>query len=122
MAIDGEAKVVLRVGIEGFAPVIEVHIGEPELGFGAAEAAQHPLGMDEDIDEASLDGAVGVVVRVIVGGEGRQAGGVFVADDLGFGIDASFAGVLTGNGFARDGTRSGGLFANCYDSRRSDVR
>ena len=77
------------------------------MGFGAAETAKHPFGMDEDVDEGAFDGAEGLVVGVVVGSEGVEIFAGFVADDFGFAVYAGFAGVLTGGEFAGLGTRAG---------------
>ena len=42
-------------------------------------------------------------------GEGLEFGGVFVADDLGFGVDAGFQGVERGDGLAFGGSGAGGF-------------
>jgi hypothetical protein len=81
----------------------------PELGFDAAEAAEGPLGVDEDVDEAALLGGVGEEAVVVVGGEGFEVGGIFAGDDLRGGVDAGFDGVEAGGGFAGGGAGSGGF-------------
>jgi len=84
-------------------------ISGPELGFGAAEAAQGPFGVGEDVDEAALFGGIGVEAVDVVGDERIEIGRVFVVDDFGFGEDAGLGAIAAGNGFARGGAGAGGL-------------
>ena len=79
----------------------------PELGFGLAEAAEGPLGIDEDVDEGALGGGLGLVVEEVLGGQGVEGGGVFATDDLGFGVDAGFQGILGRGGLALSGAGTG---------------
>jgi hypothetical protein len=72
--------------------------GVPELGFGAAHAAEAPLAVDEGIDEETLIGIGGAVVLVVFGGELGETFGGFVEHDLMRGVDAVFPGVETGCG------------------------
>jgi len=74
--------------------------GFPELGLGFAEAAEEPLGIDEDIEQGALGGGLGLEFGEVVAGEGGQGGGVLAADDLGLGVDARFQGVLGSGGLA----------------------
>ena len=88
VVIDGATEVVV-VGVEGAGTGVGAVF--PELGFGAAETAEHPFGMDEDVDEGAFGWADGLVVGVVVGGEGVEVCLLFAADDFSFGVDAGFA-------------------------------
>jgi hypothetical protein len=106
VVIEGAAE-----GVEVFdeGALAPVGVLLPELGFGAAEAAEGPFGVDEDIDEVALFGGVGVEAVVVACGEGFEIGGVFVADGFRLGVDAGAEGVLTGGGFTGGGAGAGGL-------------
>jgi hypothetical protein len=115
IVIEGAAEGEEVFGGAGFAPL---HVLAPELGFGAAEAAEGPLGIDEDVDEGALLGGIGVEAGVVTGGEGIEGGGVLVADDFGFGEDAGAEGVVAGDGFAGRGAGAGGFLriaTVCFD-------
>jgi hypothetical protein len=81
----------------------------PEVGFGLAEAAEEPLGIDEDVDEGALGGGLGLVVEEVLGGQGVEGRGVFATDDLGLRVDAGFQGILGRGGLALSGARAGGF-------------
>jgi hypothetical protein len=81
----------------------------PELGFGAAEAAEGPFGVDQGVDEGALFGGVGLETVEIFGGEGCEVVGIFAGDDFGLGVDAGGEGIETGDGFTGRGTGSGGF-------------
>ena len=53
----------------------------PELGFGGAEAAEGPFAGDELVDEAAGFRGGGLVVAVVVGGEGVELGAGFGGED-----------------------------------------
>ena len=93
-------RCVLIQSVEGFRGVGE--FVSPELGLGAAEAAELPIGADEVVDEDAFSGGGGLPLEVIVAGEGFQFAGVLAGDDLRFGFDASFECVE-----ARDGLSFG---------------
>jgi hypothetical protein len=96
----------------------------PELGFDAAEAAEEPFGIDEGVDEHALLRGGGMEAVVILVGEGFEAGGGFVLDDVGTGVDAGFESVHRRAGLALGGAGSGGflrveaigceLFLSCH--------
>ncbi|MGO9255050.1 MAG: hypothetical protein ACLQU1_01920, partial [Bryobacteraceae bacterium] len=46
----------------------------PELGFGLAEAAEGPLGIDEDVDEGALGGGLGLVIKKVLSRQGVESG------------------------------------------------
>jgi len=106
IVVEGAAEGVEIFRDGGFAGL---GVPVPELGFTAAETAEGPLGVDEDIDEAALFGGVGVEAVVVACGEGFEIGGVFVADGFRLGVDAGAEGVLTGGGFTGGGAGAGGL-------------
>ena len=94
----------------GFAELVgAVHLILPELGAGFGEAAEVPLALDEEFELAALFGGVGLVVVEVFRGESFQFGGVFAADDEGFGINAGFQGVHAGTGFALGGAGTGAI-------------
>jgi hypothetical protein len=102
----------------GAARLAPLHVLFPELGFGAAEAAEGPLGVDEDIDEGALLWGAGVEAIVVGSGEGFEIGSVFVADGFGFGVDAGAEGVVAGDGNASGGAGAGGFLriaTVCFD-------
>ena len=103
---EGSTEVVL-VGVEGALGSFDGSF--PHMGFGAAKAAEHPVGVDEDVDVEALVGSGGVEASVVVGGEGFEVGGGFSGDDFGFGIDAGFEGVLRRGELAGHGAGSGGF-------------
>jgi hypothetical protein len=86
VAIDGAAE---RIGpdLVVIGPLGVVHLFIPQLGFGAAEAAEGPFGMDEDVDEAALFGRFGLETVDVFEGEDCEVAGIFAADDFGFGIN-----------------------------------
>ena len=103
-AIEGEAE----AGGIG-AVVVLVDVGIPEAGFGAAEAAEDPLGMDGDVEEGVLIGGIGQVAGVEGGGDVLEIGLAFADDDLGLGVEAGLGVVAGGGGFARGGAGAGGF-------------
>ena len=64
----------------------------PELGFGTAEAAELPIGVDEGVDQKTLEGTNGLELAMVVGGESFQLTRIFAGNDLGRGVDASVQG------------------------------
>jgi hypothetical protein len=80
----------------------------PDLGFGATEAAELPIGGDEGIDQEALLGCLGMEAVVVVEDEGFEVFGVFTGDDGRLGVNAGFEGVHAGGGFAAIGARTGG--------------
>jgi len=103
-------------GVEGAAEagrvgavLVFLDVVIPEAGFGAAEAAEDPLGMDGDVEEGLLAGGIGVVAGVEGGGETLEIGLAFADDDLGLGVEAGGEGVPAGVGTAGGGAGAGGL-------------
>jgi hypothetical protein len=74
-----------------------------ELGFEGAEAALHPLGGDQGIDQGADFGGGGLVAVVILGGEEREGRWIFAGDDLGLSVNAAFERVETDSSPAREG-------------------
>jgi hypothetical protein len=114
-ALEGFAEnLVFGIGLVGVPAVVKVcEVGEPvfpEVGFGFAETAEQPLGIDEDVDEGALGGGLGLVVEEVLSGQGVEGRGVFATDDLGLGVDARFQGVLGRGGLALSGARPGRFF------------
>ena len=81
----------------------------PELGFEATETAELPIGVNQGVDEESLNRRSWVELFLISGGEGIEFGGVLAGDNLRFGMDAGFERVETGDGLALRGARPGGV-------------
>jgi hypothetical protein len=111
-----EAGEALRGTLEGSAEhFVRVTVCDtrelvfPEVGFDFAEAAEQPLGIDEDIDEGALDGGLGLVVEEVLSRQGVEARGVLATDDLGLGVDARFQGILGRGGLALGGAGTGGM-------------
>jgi hypothetical protein len=104
VAIEGAAE---AGGVGAVVVIVDEVI--PDAGFGAAEAAENPLGMDGDVEEGLGDGGVGEVAGGEVGGEVLEIGLAFADDDLGFGVQAGLGVVEGGGGFARGGAGAGGL-------------
>src|SRR5580700_2041252 len=75
----------------------------PELGIGAAQAAEAPFVANERVDEEALAGVGGAVMFVVFGGELGEIFGFFVEHDLGMGEDAVLHGVVAGCGLALSG-------------------
>jgi len=103
-AIEGATEVVGVVAVAVF-----VDVGVPEAGFGAAEAAENPLGMDGDVEESLLLGGIGLKLGVEGGGEVLEIGLAFTDDDLGLGVEAGLGVVEGGGGFARRCAGAGGF-------------
>ena len=98
---------VLIESVEGFRGVGQ--LVSPELGLGAAETAELPIGADEVVDEGAFGGSGGLPLEVIVVGEGFELIGVLAGDDLRFGFDAGFECVEAGNGFSFGRARARGV-------------
>ncbi len=80
---------LLAESTEGFRGIDEF-VG-PELGLGAAQTAELPIGADKIVDEGAFGGSGGLPLEVIVVGEGFELAGVLAGDDLRFGFDAASA-------------------------------
>jgi len=74
-----------------------------ELRFDGAEAALHPLGGDQGIDQGAHFGSSGPVAVMILGGESGESRGVFAGDDLGLSVDAGLEGIEADCGLALSG-------------------
>jgi hypothetical protein len=118
---EGRAEeLVVRGGVvptEGLVLAADVsEIIFPDPGFGLAEAAEGPLGIDEELDEGGPrghpGGGLGLVVEEVLGGEGVEAGGVFAMDDWGLTVGPrgrpGFQSILGGGGLAPSGAGTGG--------------
>jgi hypothetical protein len=92
----------LSEGVLLWVAVLVVALILPRLGFGGAEAAEHPLAVDKVVDEAAGIGGGGLVVLVVVFGELVEVGKVFGREDEGLAVDAGFEGVHGGSGLACD--------------------
>jgi len=105
--LEGFAEETVGEGFMGAPAVVVVgdfeELGFPKLGFGLAQAAEGPFGIDEDIDEGTLGGGLGAVIVEVLSGERGEGIGVLAADDLGLGVDAGFQGILGRDGLARRG-------------------
>jgi hypothetical protein len=85
-----------------------LHFAFEDLGIDSAKAAEQPLVVDEDIDEEAFFGGGGKESLAIFPGKGFKGGGVFAADDVGFGVNAGLESIHAGDGPARNGARAGG--------------
>jgi hypothetical protein len=83
VAIEGAAEASGAVAV-----VVIVDEVIPDGGFGAAEAAEEPLGMDGDVEDGLLLRGIGLVAGVEGGGEVLEIGLAFADDDLGLGVEA----------------------------------
>jgi hypothetical protein len=72
----------------------------PELGFGAAEAAQVPGTVDDLVDVLAGQGSGGFVIGVIGGDELFVLSAAFGGEDFGLGIESGFEGVDRRDGLA----------------------
>jgi len=110
-AVEGTVVAIEGAAEGGGAVAVVVIVDEvvPDAGFGAAEAAENPLGMDGDVEEGVFDGGS----REVAGGEGfgevLEIGLAFAGDDLGLGVEAGLGVVEGGGGFARGGAGAGGF-------------
>ncbi len=91
-----------------------VKFAGPDAGLDAHVAAAEPLAADEGVAETALFGAGGAEAVVELGNEGVVFGSAFEFDDLAFGVDAGFQGVLGGYGLAAFGVGAGG-FPGVFD-------
>ena len=80
----------------------------PHLGFDPAVAAQHPLALDELIDERALGWGGGKILGDELGFELIEFLLGFVADDATGGVDAGLERIAAGGGFAFGGAGPGG--------------
>ena len=95
--------VLLFVGVGALGLVL------PHLSFGAAEAAEEPLAVDDFIEVEGRLGGVGLVALVVVVYELLEVGEFLGGEDEGFGVDAGFEGIHGGDGFACDRGGAGGF-------------
>ena len=131
----GESVAALGIlsedGAEGMLGLFEGgHARGDDGGLDAVIAAAHPDGADDGFEEVGFDGADGVELLFIVGGELIELGGIFAGDDHGLGGKAELEGVAAGDGLALDGARPGGqlsvgaigvdLRGSCHDSLITD--
>src|SRR5581483_9702336 len=70
------------------------------------QAAELPIGLNESVDEEALERCGGLELLVVTGGEGFEFGGIFAGDHLGFGSDAGFEGIESGDGVALRSARA----------------
>ena len=85
--VEGSCFVESLIGLTRLAELVV-----PELGFGAAETAELPIGVDEGIDQKALEGTGGLELAMVVSGESFQLAGIFAGNDLGRGVDAGMQG------------------------------
>jgi len=85
------------------------HLVIPDLAFDAGQAAEHPLGAGEGIDECALFGDGGLVAVVVFAKEDLDSGGILAEDEEGIGIDAGFQGIPGGARLALNGAGAGGI-------------
>jgi hypothetical protein len=85
-----------------------LHFAFEDLGIDSSKAAEQPFIVDEDVDEEAFFGGGGKEALAIFTGEGFKGGGVFAADEVGFGVDAGLESIHAGDGLARNGAWPGG--------------
>jgi hypothetical protein len=107
-----EGVLAAAEGLAGSAVVFGspgvLHFAFEDFGIDSAKAAEQPLVVDEDVDEEAFFGGGGKEALAIFPGEGFKGGGVFAADEVGFGVDAGPESIHAGDGLARNGAWAGG--------------
>src|SRR5690348_6972412 len=98
---------LLAESVEGIRGIDE--FVSPELGLGAAEPAELPVGADEVVDESAFGGGGGLPLEVIVASEGFQFARNLAGDDLRFGLYAGFECVEARDGFSFGRARARGV-------------
>ena len=78
----------------------------PEKHFAAAQAAEHPLGIDQDVEHGAAFGRGGIEAGLVFGEESFEVSRLFVREGFGFGVNAGFQGIEAGNGFSRQSART----------------
>ena len=86
--LEGIAEhLAFRKGLAGAAALVGQgkarELEFPEMALGFAEAAEGPLGIDEDVNEGALGGGLGLGGRGGTGWRGRRGPRGLRADDLG---------------------------------------
>jgi hypothetical protein len=99
----------LSEGVLRWVAVFVVGLVLPGFGFGGAQAAEHPLAVDEFVDEGAGVWVGGMVVVVVVFDELIELGEVFGGEDEGLGVDAGLEGIHGGDGVTCDRGGAGGL-------------
>jgi hypothetical protein len=84
------------------------HFAFEDFGIDSSKAAEEPVVVDEDVDEEAFFGGSGKEALAIFQGEGFKGGGVFAADEVGFGVNAGPESIHAGDGLARNGAWAGG--------------
>ena len=82
----------------------------PDAGGGGHVATAEPFGAYEVVNEAAFIRGGWLVACVIFGDEGFVVLLTFRGDDVGFGVEAGFQGVLRGRGFTVSGFGASGFF------------
>jgi len=85
-----------------------LHFAFEDFGIDPAKAAEQPLVVDEDVDEEAFLWGSGPETVAILGGEGFEGGGIFAADEVGFGVDARPESIHAGDGLALNGAGASG--------------
>lgn len=100
-----------------------LHFAFEDLGIDSAKTAEQPIVVDEDIDEEAFFGVGGQETVAVFRGEGFQGGGVFAADEVGFGVDPGPESIQAGDGLALRRAGAGGkqgietIGRNLFDGR-----
>ena len=102
-AAEGLAGSTVAFGVPGI-----LHFAFEDLGIDSSKAAEEPLVVDEGIDEEAFFGGDRKEALAIFPGEGFKGGGVFAADEVGFGVNAGLESIHAGDGLARNGARAAG--------------
>jgi hypothetical protein len=77
-----------------------LHFAFEDLGIDSAKTAEQPIVVDEDVDKEAFFRVGGQETVAIFRGEGFEGGGIFAADEGGFGVDAGLESIQAGDGLA----------------------
>jgi hypothetical protein len=107
-----EGGLAAAEGLAGRAVLFQgpgiLHFAFEDLGIDSSKAAEQPFVVDEGIDEEAFFGGGRKEALAIFPGEGFKGGGVFAADEVGFGVDAGLESIHAGDGLALNGAGAGG--------------
>ena len=119
-------------GLPGGAVVLGspgiLHFAFEDLGIDSAKTAEQPIIVDEDINKEAFFRVGGQETVAVFRGEGFQGGGVFAADEVGFGVDAGLERIHAGDGLALRRAGAGGkqgvetIGRNLFDGRHKRKR
>jgi len=106
----------IDVGLADDGVIVEVgtvgDFGDHDFDFGAAEAAEDKLGVNEVVHQGALLGSAGLVVVGVFFAEAGAFGGVFPGEDFRLGLNAGFQGILGRAGLALGGALARHIFGH----------